>query len=60
MIAALHEACMKLCTGQAGMLSGVVFACGASFLNLSIWKRERESAKSLHTPGMCTMHTLRL
>lgn len=49
MIAALHEACMKLWTGQAGMLSGVVVACGASLLNLSIWKRERKSAILLHT-----------
>ena len=34
-IVALQKACMKLCTGQAGMLSGAVFAYRASSLNLS-------------------------
>ena len=47
MIAALHEACVKLCTDQAGMLSGVVFTCGVSFQNLSI--RERGSATYIVT-----------
>ena len=51
---------MKLCIGQAGMLSGVVFACGANSLNFIIWNQERESAILLHTPGTCTIHTLRL
>jgi len=36
MTAALQEVCVKLCVGQAGMLFGVVFVCGARFLNLTI------------------------
>ena len=36
MIVALQEACMKLCTGQGEILSDVVYACGANFLNFII------------------------
>ena len=61
MMAALQEASMKDCIGHASMLSAAEFACGASFLNLFIWKRERESQLlSLQTPGTCTIHTLKL
>ena len=59
-MAALQEASVKVCISHAGMLSAVGFACGASFLNLSIWKRDRESAILLHTPSTCTIHTLML
>ena len=59
-ILALQEACMKVCISHAGMLSGDGLALGASFWNLSIWKRERASAMLLHTPGTWAKHTLRL
>ena len=31
---------------------------GNSFLNLSIWNRDRELWMSLHTPGVCITHAL--
>ena len=58
MMAILQEVSVKDCIGHAGMLSATRFACRASFLNLSIWKRERESARLLWTAGTCTIHTL--
>ena len=58
MIATLQEASVKDCIGYAGMLSATRFACRASFLNLSIWKWERELARLLWTPRACTIHAL--
>ena len=43
---------MKDWVGQAGMLSGVGFANGASYLNLSCWKRDKQSAITLLAPSM--------
>lgn len=43
----IEEVSMKDCNGHAGMLSVTEFACEASFLNLSIWKQERELAMLL-------------
>ena len=43
-MAALQEVSMKDCVGYAGILFATKFACGARFLNLSIWKQERELA----------------
>jgi len=43
---------------QVRMWSGWTKDLGASFLNFSIWKWERESAISLHTPETWVTHTL--
>ena len=55
---ALQEALMKDWVGHAGMRLGCIMDLGASFLNFSIWKWERESTISLHTPETWVTHTL--
>jgi len=56
----IPEACKKVCFGHAGILSGNCLALGASSQNFLIWKQDRTSAMSLHTPGIYTTQTLRL
>ena len=51
---------MKDWIGQAGMLSAAGFTNGASCLNLSCLKRDKQSAITLLAPSMCTIHTLML
>jgi len=46
--------------GHTGKESGRMLALGASFLNLSIWKRDSESAISLQTPGIWIIQTVML
>ena len=58
MMPALQEVLMKELVGHAGMWSGCALDLGASFLNFSIWKRDRESAISLHTPETWVTQTL--
>ena len=51
---------MKDCSGHAGMVSKVGFASGASCLNLSCGKQDKQSAITLFTPTMWTIHILML
>ena len=50
-IGALQEASMKDWVSQAGMLSGAGFAFGASSLNLSSWKQDKQSAMLFLVPA---------
>jgi len=60
MMPALQEAVIKDWVGHTGIESRRMFALGASFLNLSIWKQDSESAISLQTPGIWITQTLML
>ena len=48
----LQEEWMKDWVSQAGMLSCARFACGTSFLNLSCWKWDKQSAVLLLAPAI--------
>ena len=60
MIPALQEAAVNVSVGHAGMQSGSWLALGARFLNISISKRDKESATSLLMPGIWVTHMLML
>ena len=45
--------------GQAGML-GARFACGASFLNFSCWKQDKQSATLFLLPAIRMSNTYTL
>ena len=49
---------MKDWVGQAGMLSGAGLASGANFLNLSCWKRDKQSAITFSVLVIWVIHTL--
>ena len=51
---------MKDWIGQAGMLSAAGFASGASCLNLSCMKRNKQSAITLSAPSMLMAWSVQL